>query len=94
MIGELNELLTLLSRINIDVYTIIFAFVVVVGVIICKVIDDRKHRDYYDSMLEEKNREIERLADDNRRYRDIYLNKVGFNKEQIDSMSAANFKGV
>lgn len=45
-------------------------------------------------MKSEKNKEIERLADDNRRYRDIYLKSLGFNQEQVDVISAANMKGV
>lgn len=93
MIKELTELLDLISKIHPDVYTIICLTVLFIGVIILKIIDDKKHRSYYDSMLEEKNREIERLADDNRRYRDKYLSNIGFNKEQIDNMTAANYKG-
>jgi len=39
-------------------------------------------------MVKEKNQEIERLADDNRKYREIYLLNVGLTKEKYDNMSA------
>ena len=41
-------------------------------------------------MLKEKNREIERLADENRRYREIYLPKVGLPVEDMQKVSAIN----
>ena len=44
-------------------------------------------------MKNEKNKEIERLADDNRRYRDVYLRALGINQEDIDIASAANVRG-
>lgn len=44
-------------------------------------------------MKNEKNKEIERLADDNRRYRDVYLKLRGINQEEIDAASAANING-
>ena len=91
--NELTNLLIAFGKIPVNNKTLIFALILLAGFLCYKFFDDRKHFKYYNDMKNEKNKEIERLADDNRRYRDIYLNQQGFAKEQIDSMSAANMKG-
>ena len=91
---NLTDLLSTFGSIPMTNKTILFAIVMVIGVHGYKFLDDHKFRKYYDDMKSEKNKEIERLADDNRRYRDIYLKSLGFNQEQVDVISAANMKGV
>ncbi len=90
---ELTELLLAFRDIPVTNETLLFAFIVVVGILGCKFFDDRKQRKYYDDMKAEKNKEIERLADDNRRYRDVYLKSIGMTQEQVDVASAAQVKG-
>ena len=89
----INNILNTFSNMQINNKTLIFSVIIVIGVLAYKFLDDRKHLKYYNDMKSEKNKEIERLADDNRRYRDIYLAQRGFSQEQIDEMSAANMKG-
>lgn len=91
--NELTNLLLILEKIPITNKTLGLAVALVVGLIIYKVIDDKKQLKYYNDMKAEKNKEIERLADDNRRYRDIYLKGLGISQEQVNEMSAANMKG-
>lgn len=93
MIKELTDLLIAFEKFPVTNKTLIFAVILLVGFLCYKILDDKKHFKYYNEMKKEKNKEIERLADDNRRYRDIYLSQQGFSKEEIDSMSAANMKG-
>lgn len=93
MMEEVTKLIIALSNINITTKTLILAFIIIVGFLLYKVFDDFKFKKYYDDMKNEKNKEIERLADDNRRYRDIYLKSLGIKQEQVDVMSAANMKG-
>ena len=91
--NELTNLLLILEKIPITNKTLGLAVALVIGLIIYKVIDDKKQLKYYNDMKAEKNKEIERLADDNRRYRDIYLKGLGISQEQVNEMSAANMKG-
>ena len=91
---DLTNLLIAFGNINVTNKTLGFAFLIIIAFITCKILDDRKFKKYYDDMKKEKNKEIERLADDNRRYRDIYLKSLGISQEQIDKMSAANMKGA
>ena len=90
---EITKLLIAFGNIQITTKTLIFAVIVVIGILLYKFFDDLKFKKYYNDMKNEKNKEIERLADDNRRYRDIYLKSLGINQEQVDVMSAANMKG-
>ena len=92
-LNDLTNLLVAFSNINVTNQAILLALIIVIAVIVYKIIDDRKFKKYYDDMKNEKNKEIERLADDNRRYRDIYLNNIGIAQEQINQMSAANMNG-
>lgn len=92
-LNDLTNLVIAFSNINVTNQTILLALIIVLAVVIYKIIDDRKFKKYYDDMKSEKNKEIERLADDNRRYRDIYLRSIGFAQEQIDQMSAAKLNG-
>ena len=89
---EITKLIVALGQIQITTKTIIFAIMVGIGIIIVKFIDDNKFNKYYNDMKNEKNKEIERLADDNRRYRDIYLKSLGIDQKQIDDMSAVSLK--
>ena len=89
---DITKFLDVFSNIPINKYTVLLAGIVSLCLIIFKVMEDNKFNKYYDDMKNEKNKEIERLADDNRRYRDIYLKSLGVNQEQIDNMSAANIK--
>ena len=91
--NELTNLLLILEKIPITNKTLGLAVALVIGLIIYKVIDDKKQLRYYNDMKAEKNKEIECLADDNRRYRDIYLKGLGISQEQVNEMSAANMKG-
>lgn len=91
--NELTNLLTVFGNIPIDNKKLLLAFIIVIGILVYKFLDDRKHIKYYEDMKSEKNKEIERLADDNRRYRDIYLKSFGLTQEQINQISAANMKG-
>lgn len=90
MINSLTNLLNALAQLNINQYTIAFAIIVVLGILIVKYFDDRKFNNYYQSMLKEKNQEIKRLADDNRRYREVYLTKLGVSQEDIKNLSASS----
>ena len=90
--NNIAEIINAFSNLEITNQTIVFAIVIVIGVIVIKVIDDRKFKSYYNSMLKEKNDEIVRLADDNRRYRDIYLTKIGFKQDEVNTMTASELK--
>ena len=90
MIDGLTTLLNALAQLNINQYTIALAVIILVGVFVVKYFDDRKFNNYYQSMLKEKNKEIEQLADDNRRYREVYLTKLGVNQEDIKNLSASS----
>lgn len=90
---DLANLLSIFGKIPITNKTLIFSFLLIVGILGYKFLDDRKFRKYYDDMKSEKNKEIERLADDNRRYRDIYLKSIGIDQNQINVMSAADMNG-
>ena len=89
---DITNLLIALSKIQVTTKTLIFAVIVIIGVIAIKLLDDHKLQKYYNDMKNEKNREIERLADDNRRYREIYLKNFGITQQQIDDMSAVRLK--
>ena len=93
MLEEIIKSTLALSNITISKETLYLVIVLVVAIVVVKVIDDIKFHKYYNDMKEEKNKEIERLADDNRRYREIYLSSLGMSKQQVDDMSAAKMKG-
>ena len=69
---------------------VILSIIFCVFLLIKNAADNKNKRHYYDSMLKEKNSEIERLADENRRYRDIYLLKAGLSPEEMNKISAVN----
>ena len=71
-----------------DKLIITLAVILCLFILVRTAIENKSKRHYYDSMLREKNLEIERLADDNRRYRDIYLKNAGLKQEDIDKISA------
>lgn len=89
---EITKLLTAFGNIQITTKTLWLAIIIVIGVLLYKIFDDHKFKKYYDDMKNEKNKEIERLADDNRRYREVYLKNIGVSQEQIDEMSAVKLK--
>ena len=89
---QATKFVTALGNIQITTETIILAVVIMIGVVIIKFVDDYKFNKHYNDMKNEKNKEIERLADDNRRYRDVYLQNLGINQQQIDNMSAVTVK--
>lgn len=89
---EITKLLTAFGNIQITTKTLWLAIIIVIGVLLYKIFDDHKFKKYYDDMKNEKNKEIERLADDNRRYREVYLKNIGVSQEQIDDMSAVKLK--
>lgn len=93
MLEEIIKSTLALSNITISKETLYLVIVLVVAIVVVKVIDDIKFHKYYNDMKEEKNKEIEHLADDNRRYREIYLSSLGMSKQQVDDMSAAKMKG-
>lgn len=62
--------------------------IVLVSQIIQKKLTIKDQRFHYSSMVQEKNKEIERLADDNRRYREIYLPRIGISQETYKNISA------
>ena len=72
---------------------IVFAALFVVGTLLYKFMDDWKFSKYYNDMKKQKDKEIERLADDNRRFLEIYLNRFGVDQKQIEKMSVTNAKG-
>lgn len=84
-----NAISHLVSNLNDKV--IIFISIVIAGYLLIKnYYDNKQKRYYFDKMLKEKNREIENLADENRRYREIYLPKVGVPVEDMQKASAIN----
>jgi len=89
---EITKLLIAFGNIQITTKTLWLAIIIVIGVLLYKIFDDHKFKKYYDDMKNEKNKEIERLADDNRRYREVYLKNIGVSQEQIDDMSAVKLK--
>lgn len=90
---ELAEILCALSGLDISLKTIFLFCIIAVIPIVINVIKNNRFDKYYNDMKNEKNKEIERLADDNRRYRDVYLRTLGINQEDIDIASAANVRG-
>ena len=90
---DLIELIKLLQNFNPSVRVIIFISIFTLIIVILKIYDEFKCRKYYDDMKNEKNKEIERLADDNRRYRDIYLKGFGLEQEEINELSAKKIQG-
>lgn len=93
MIEEVIKSVLALSNITVSKETVCLVGILILGLIISKISDDKRFKKYYDDMKNEKNKEIERLADDNRRYREIYLSSLGMSKQQVDDMSAAKMKG-
>ena len=77
----------LISNLN-DKVIIFIAVLIVIYLLIRAHQDNKQKRHYFDAMLREKNREIERLADENRRYREVYLPKVGLPMEDMQKVSA------
>lgn len=85
-INAVSQLITKLD----DKVILILAVIVVIFLLIKTCLENKQKRYYFDAMLKEKNREIERLADENRRYREIYLPKVGLPVEDMQKVSAIN----
>lgn len=75
--------------------SLLIVVVCFIFVMIMNHIKSKRERFYYESMEKSKTMEIQRLADDNRRYREVYLAKLGYNQDEIDKISAknANTKG-
>lgn len=90
---EFTKFLCSISDLNISTQTVVLSAIFAIAAIIIKIVDNYKFDKYYNDMKNEKNKEIERLADDNRRYRDVYLKLRGINQEEIDAASAANING-
>ena len=81
----LSQLVLSLGIVRITILVILIYGIFLVN----KILKDKNDRSYYDSMLKEKNKNIEQLADDNRRYRDIYLKQIkGVDPELYKQMSA------
>lgn len=93
MINNITELLKTLQGFNPSLKTIVCLFFGFIALMIFKFFEDKKFNKYYEDMKNEKNKEIERLADDNRRYRDIYLKFKGIEQSEIDELSAAKVRG-
>lgn len=93
MIENLTNLIIAFGNININNKMIIFAAIVVIGALLYKFMDDWKFSKYYNDMKKQKDKEIERLADDNRRFLEIYLSRLGVDQKQIEKMTATNMKG-
>lgn len=90
IVNSLTHLLEVLQKFNPETIKFILLLIVIfcIYLTLTKWINFKNDRKYYDSMVKEKNQEIERLADDNRKYREIYLNNIGISKEKYDSISA------
>lgn len=84
LVQAISQLVTNLN----DKVIIIIAIVIAVYLLIKTKIDNKNKRHYFDAMIKEKNKEIERLADENRRYREVYLPKVGLPVEDMKKASA------
>ena len=93
MIENLTNLIIAFSNVNINNKMIVFAALFIVGTLLYKFMDDWKFSKYYNDMKKQKDKEIERLADDNRRFLEIYLNRFGVDQKQIEKMSVTNAKG-
>lgn len=83
----INAISHLVANLN-DKVIIFLAVILALYLLIKAVIDNKNKKHYFDVMLREKNREIERLADENRRYREVYLPKVGLPVEDMQKASA------
>lgn len=74
---------------NIVLLVIIFYVIFLVN----KYLKEKRERYYYDTMIREKNQNLEQLADDNRLYRDIYLKEIQkINPEIYKEISAEKVK--
>ena len=83
----INAISHLVANLN-DKVIIFLAVILALYLLIKAVIDNKDKKHYFDVMVREKNREIERLADENRRYREVYLPKVGLPIEDMQKASA------
>ncbi len=83
----INAISHLVANLN-DKVIIFLAVILALYLLIKAVIDNKNKKHYFDVMVREKNREIERLADENRRYREVYLPKVGLPVEDMQKASA------
>lgn len=77
----------LISNLN-DKVIICVAVIIAIYLLIKLFLDNKNKRHYFDVMLKEKNIQIERLADENRRYREVYLPKMGLPIEDMQKASA------
>lgn len=93
MLRDIIDLVNVLQNFNPSTTTIIFMLLIVCCVVCWSIFEDRRHKKYYDDMKNEKNKEIERLADDNRRYRDIYLKSKDIEQSEINNLTAYEIKG-
>lgn len=71
----------------------------IVIICICFVVyvylDHKKHKAdkyFFEEFKKLHEKDISRLADDNRRYREIYLKNIGISPEQLTQISAINAK--
>lgn len=71
---------------------IILILVIMLIVIAISIKDSISRRFYYNDMKKAKNEEIERLADDNRRYREIYLKNQGLKDKEIRKLMASDIE--
>ena len=83
----INAISHLVANLN-DKVIICLVVILALYLLIKAVIDNKNKKHFFDVMLREKNREIERLADENRRYREVYLPKVGLPIEDMQKASA------
>ncbi len=70
--------------------TIVLVILLYILTFISSIWKDHQVSKRYSDLKKHMELEIERLADDNRRYRDIYLARMGLSKEEITSLTAAN----
>lgn len=85
LVKVLSDLVKSLGIVNI-IWLVILIYAIYM---INKIIQDKKDRYYYENMLKEKNANIEQLADDNRKYRDIYLKELkNIRPDLYEEMSA------
>jgi len=90
---NLINLLSLIQQFDITPAKFWFFIILCVILIVSKIYDNSRFSKYYEDMKNQKDKEIERLADDNRRYRDVYLVNKGLSQKEIDDLSALKIKG-
>lgn len=79
----------LVSNLN-DKVIMFLSILIVIYLLLKNHMDNKQKRHYFDTMVKEKNKEIEHLADEIRRYRDIYLPKAGFPIKDLEKVASVS----